>query len=98
MQGQFSGWTMDVYSSYGRLLDAQYEAHKQTGSIDTITDEVSKARTAYHVAKVRCFVRNLEDAQDANALNEDKARMDRGEAEFVPWEDVRDKIGSEYKG
>ncbi len=38
-----------------------------------------------------------EDQQDAEALAEDKARIDRGEAEFVPWEQVKDKIGSEYE-
>lgn len=39
----------------------------------------------------------LEDELAAKALAEDKARMDRGEAEFVPWEEVRDKVGSEYE-
>lgn len=38
----------------------------------------------------------LEDRLAVEALEEDKARMDREEAEFVPWEEVRDKIGSEY--
>lgn len=38
----------------------------------------------------------LEDQRAVQALLEDKDRMDRGEAEFVPWEEVRDKIGSEY--
>jgi hypothetical protein len=37
-----------------------------------------------------------EELADITALNEDKALMDSGEAESVPWEKVRDKIGSGY--
>lgn len=39
----------------------------------------------------------LEDQLAAEALERDRDRMERGEAEFVPWEEVRDEIGSEYE-
>lgn len=39
----------------------------------------------------------LEDQLAAGAIAEDRARIERGEEELVPWEDVRYKIGSEYE-
>lgn len=39
-----------------------------------------------------------EELADIAAYDEAKARERRGEAEYVSWEEVRDKIGSEYEG
>ncbi len=39
----------------------------------------------------------LEDLEDLRAADETLAAIERGEEEPVPWEQVRDKIGSEYE-
>ena len=40
----------------------------------------------------------LEDLEDLRAADEALREIERGEDELVPWEQVRDKIGSEYEG
>lgn len=39
----------------------------------------------------------LEDLEDLRAANEALATIERGEDEPIPWEQVRDKIGSEHE-
>lgn len=39
---------------------------------------------------------DVEDAEHIRAARETRARIERGEEETVPWERVREKIGSEY--
>ena len=39
----------------------------------------------------------LEDLEDLRAADETLAAIERGEEEPIPWEKVRDKIGSEYE-
>lgn len=41
---------------------------------------------------------NLEDLEHLQAAEQTKAAIKRGEEEIIPWEEVRDKIGSEYEG
>lgn len=38
-----------------------------------------------------------EELEDLRLAEEARERMRRGEAEFVPWEEVKDQIGSEYE-
>ena len=40
----------------------------------------------------------LEDLEDLRAADEALRKIERGEDELIPWEQVRDKIGSEYEG
>jgi len=39
-----------------------------------------------------------EELEDLALYDEAKARTERGETEFVPWESVRDRVGTEYEG
>ncbi len=43
------------------------------------------------------MVEELEDLEDARTADEVRASIARGEDEFVPWEEVRGRIGSEYE-
>lgn len=64
-----------------------------------ITDEEGNRQEV--VLSVEDYEKLLEAAEelaDIAAYDEAKAREKRGEAEYVPWEEVRDKIGSEYEG
>lgn len=40
----------------------------------------------------------LEDVEHVRAAERTRAAIERGEEEVIPWEEVRDKIGSEYEG
>ena len=44
------------------------------------------------------LLRALEDLEDLRAADETLRDIERGEDEPIPWEQVRDKIGSEYEG
>lgn len=44
------------------------------------------------------MVETLEDLEDARAADEVRAAVASGEDEFIPWEEVWEKIGSEYQG
>lgn len=64
-----------------------------------ITDE--KGNRQEVILSVEDYERLLEAAEelaDIAAYDEAKAREKRGETEYVSWEEVRDKIGSEYEG
>jgi hypothetical protein len=55
-----------------------------------------RTRVVLSVEEYEELVEAREELAGITALNEDKALMDSGEAGFVPWEEVRDKTGSEY--
>lgn len=64
-----------------------------------ITDEEGNRQEV--ILSVEDYERLLEAAEelaDIAAYDEAKAREKRGDAEYVSWEEVRDKIGSEYEG
>lgn len=44
------------------------------------------------------LVEAAEELEDLALYDEARRRMDRGEAEFAPWEGFRDRVGSEYEG
>ena len=63
-----------------------------------ITDEQGNRQEV--VLSVEVYEKLLEAAEelaDIAAYDEAKARIERGNAEYVSWEEVRDKIGSEYE-
>jgi predicted component of type VI protein secretion system len=62
-----------------------------------VNEKGERTRVVLSVEEYEELVEAREELSDITALNEDKARMDGGEAEFVPWEEVRDKIGSEHE-
>lgn len=39
-----------------------------------------------------------EELDDILRYDEAQEKIARGEADFVPWEEVKDRIGSEYEG
>ncbi|WP_119068713.1 hypothetical protein [Rubrobacter indicoceani] len=39
----------------------------------------------------------IEELEDIRLLDEAKARRGRGEGDYVRWDGIRDKIGSEYE-
>ena len=58
-----------------------------------------EAMEAQYIVDEENYERLLDAAEelaDITALNEYKALMDGGESELVPWEEARDKTGSEY--
>ncbi len=40
----------------------------------------------------------VEELHDILCYDEAREKIARGEADFVPWEKVKDRIGSEYEG
>lgn len=42
------------------------------------------------------LVEAAEELEDLRVYDEAKRRVNRGEAQFVPWEEVRDGVGSEH--
>lgn len=56
---------------------------------------IRSVRTAvgwlYDPKSVEAFAEELEDLA---LYDEAKAREDRGEAEYIPWEDIRDRVGA----
>jgi PHD/YefM family antitoxin component YafN of YafNO toxin-antitoxin module len=40
----------------------------------------------------------VEELHDILRYDEAREKIARGEADFVPWEQVKDRVGSEYEG
>lgn len=63
-----------------------------------ITDEEGNRQgVILSIEEYEKLIEAAEELADLAAYDEAKARERRGEAEYVPWEEVRDKIGSEYE-
>ncbi|MDN5697289.1 MAG: hypothetical protein L0G70_04855 [Rubrobacter sp.] len=63
-----------------------------------ITDEQgNRQEVVLSVEEYEKLLEAVEELADIAAYEEAKAREKRGEAEYVSWEEVRDKIGSEYE-
>lgn len=63
-----------------------------------ITDEQgNRQEVVLSVEEYEKLVEAAEELADIAAYDEAKVREKRGEAEYVSWEEVRDKIGSEYE-
>ena len=64
-----------------------------------ITDETGKRRgVILDIEEYERLLKALEDLEDLRAADEALAEIARGEDELIPWEEVKDKIGSEYEG
>lgn len=50
------------------------------------------------ILDIKEYERLLEDLEDLRAADEALREIESGEDEVVPWEQVKDKIGSEYEG
>lgn len=63
-----------------------------------ITDEQGNwQEVVLSVEEYEKLLEAAEEPADIAAYDEAKARQKSGEAEYVSWEEVRDKIGSEYE-
>lgn len=58
----------------------------------------NRKRVILSIEEYERLVEAAEELEDLRLAEEARERMRRGEAEFVPWEEVRDEIGSEYEG
>lgn len=58
----------------------------------------NRKRVILSIEEYERLVDAAEELEDVRLAEEARERMRRGEAEFVPWEEVRDSIGSEYEG
>ncbi|MDP9456660.1 MAG: hypothetical protein CYG60_23835 [Actinobacteria bacterium] len=63
-----------------------------------VTDETGRrVEVIMSVEEYERLVEAAEELEDLRIYDEAKRRTDRGEAEFVPWEEVRDGVGSEHE-
>ena len=64
-----------------------------------ITDETGKrVSVILDIKEYERLLEALEDLEDLRAADEALREIESGEDELIPWEQVRDKIGSEYEG
>jgi predicted DNA-binding protein len=72
---------------------------KQKMGARYITDETGKRQgVILDLEEYERLLRALEDLEDLRAADEALREIESGEDEPIPWEQVRDKIGSEYEG
>ncbi len=57
----------------------------------------NRKRVILTVEEYERLVEAAEELEDLRLAEEARERMRRGEADFLPWEEVRDSIGSEYE-
>ena len=63
-----------------------------------ITDETGKRRgVILEIEEYERLLEALEDLEDLRAADETLRRIESGEDELIPWEQVKDKIGTEYE-
>jgi hypothetical protein len=63
-----------------------------------VTDEKSeRVAVILDIKEYERLLEALEDLEDLRAADETLAAIERGEEEPISWEQVRDKIGSEYE-
>ncbi|CAN5448536.1 hypothetical protein BH20ACT10_BH20ACT10_23000 [soil metagenome] len=67
-------------------------------AVEFIVDKAgNRRRVILTVEEYERLVGAAEELEDLRFAEEARERMRRGEAEFLPWEEVRDSIGSEYE-
>lgn len=63
-----------------------------------ITDEAGKRQSVIlGIEEYERLLEAFEDLKDLRAADKALAEIERGEDELIPWEQVRDEIGSEYE-
>ena len=63
-----------------------------------VTDETGKRRgVILDIEEYERLLEALEDLEDLRAADEALRRIERGEDGLIPWEQARDKIGTEYE-
>ncbi|MGH3146343.1 MAG: hypothetical protein ACRDTR_11145 [Rubrobacter sp.] len=62
------------------------------------TDETGKRRgVILDIEEYESLLEALEDLEDLRAADEALRKIERGEDELIPWEQVKDKVGTEYE-
>jgi hypothetical protein len=89
---------LETWLSTGQVARAL--GRSRQGVIDLAESRrIRSVRTAagwlYDPRSVEAFAEELEDVA---LYDEAKARQERGEAEYVPWEEVEGRVGAEYEG
>lgn len=63
-----------------------------------VTDETGKLRgVILDIEEYERLLEALEDLEDLRAADEALREIESGEDELIPWEQVKDKIGTEYE-
>lgn len=63
-----------------------------------VTDEAGRrVEVIMSVEEYERLIEAAEELEEIALYDEARRRMDRGEAEFVPWEEVRNRVGSEHE-
>lgn len=68
-----------------------------TGTRYIVDETGERVSVVLDVEEYERLMQALEDLEDLRAADEALAEIERGEGEPIPWEQVRDKIGSEYE-
>ena len=64
----------------------------------SVTDETGKRRgVILDIEEYERLLEALEDLEDLRAADEALRKIEFGEDELIPWERVKDKIGTEYE-
>lgn len=63
-----------------------------------VTDEAGRrVEVIMSVEEYERLIEAAEELEEIALYDEARRRMDRGEAEFVPWEEVWNRVGSEHE-
>ncbi len=64
-----------------------------------ITDETGKRRgVILDIEEYERLLEAFEDLEDLRAADQALRKIESGEDELIPWEQVKNKIGTEYEG
>ncbi|CAN5786910.1 hypothetical protein BH23ACT11_BH23ACT11_10150 [soil metagenome] len=67
-------------------------------SVQYLTDEHGKrVSVVLPIGLYEKLLEELEEMEDIRLYDEAKAELERGEDEFVPWDKVKERIGTEYE-
>ena len=67
-------------------------------SAQYVVDEQGKRVGVFlPVEEYERMVEEIEELEDIRLYDEAKVKLERGEDELIPWEKVKEQIGSEYE-
>lgn len=67
-------------------------------SVQYVVDEQGKRVGVFlPVEEYERMVEEIEELEDIRLYDEAKVKLERGEDELIPWEKVKEQIGSEYE-
>jgi hypothetical protein len=67
-------------------------------SVQYVVDEQGKrVSVVLPIEEYEKLLEVLEEIEDVRLYDEAKVKLERGEDELIPWEKVKEQIGSEYE-